>query len=215
MISRFKDFEQLFLELNTKLDSKINIYIIGGAVLLYRNLKPSTKDIDLVVGTKKEFIHLQNTLVKLGFKTENPSHDYRKLNLSQIFIREDLRIDLFETKVCSQFQLSKEMIQRVELILKLEKLNVYLCSNEDIFMFKTITEREGDLQDCIALSKLGLNWKTILREIKNQIKINNKDVWITWIEERLNLLEDMGLQIPIIKEVRILSEKYYSKLEKN
>ncbi len=163
MISRFKDFEQLFIELNVKLDSKVNIYIIGGAVLLYRNLKPSTKDIDLVVNSKKEFLNLQSTLVKLGFKTENPTDDYRKLNLSQIFIRADIRIDLFETKVCSQFQLSKGMIQRTELILKLEQLNVSLCSNEDIFMFKTITEREGDLQDCIALSKLSLKLGSYIR----------------------------------------------------
>ena len=48
-------------------------------------------------------------------------------------------------------------------------LNIFLCSNEDVFLFKTLTERPGDLEDCIALSRKGLDWNRILSELKHQM----------------------------------------------
>jgi len=53
----------------------------------------------------------------------------------------------------------------------------------------------------------------ILSEIKYQIKKSGNKIWVTWFDERLNLLEDRKINIPIIKEIRALSYDYYSKLE--
>jgi hypothetical protein len=212
MISDFKKVEYFFRELDTHLAKKINIFIIGGAALLYQEIKLATKDIDIIVETKEEFLELQKTLIKLKFRTTKPGINYERLNLSQIFQKEDIRIDLFEKKVCGKFYLSKNMIKRAKLIFDLNKSDIFLLSNEDIFLFKTMTEREGDLTDCISLAKKGIEWTQILSELQNQTKNNHKEIWITWVGERLDILEDRGLNIPIMKEINKLREKYFEEL---
>lgn len=121
MITSFKEIEQFFEELEKCTDDKINFYIIGGAALLNRGMKPSTKDIDVIVKTRSEFLNTQNNLIRIGFKTTKPGLEYSRMNLSQIFQRGDFRIDLFEKEVCKRFALSENMILRAEKILVLKK----------------------------------------------------------------------------------------------
>jgi hypothetical protein len=53
-MSKFNQIENFFKEIDEKAIEKLNIYIIGGAVLLFRGLKGSTKDIDIITKTPKE-----------------------------------------------------------------------------------------------------------------------------------------------------------------
>ena len=214
MIENYKDYKKLFQEISKLVKIKLGMYVIGGAVLLYRDLKPATKDIDIVVRSIKEFDELYRVLKEMDFKPMSKNAGYEHLNISSILIRGDLQIDLFCEKVCSKFSFSKEMAKRSEEILLLGKVKVYLCSNEDVFAFKTMTDRAGDTDDCIALAKRGLDWAVILKEIKYQVGHSGKDVWITWINERLELLEQTGVIIPIIKETQELTREYYKDLEK-
>jgi len=208
MITSFKEIENFFTEIDISIDDEIKFYIIGGAALLNRGMKAATKDIDVIVKTRNEFLKIQNTLTKIGFKTTKPNKEYSRMNLSQIFQREDFRIDLFEKEVCGRFALSENMVLRAEKILALKKITVLLCSNEDIFLFKTMTERDGDLDDCISIaSTQNPDWEVILKELK-------QDVWITWVGERLDLLVERGLDIPIMSEIDILREKFFDDLEK-
>jgi len=212
MISEWSEIKELFNEINENLESKIEIFIIGGAVLLYHSLKPSTKDIDIIIETKPQFIEFEKALKKTGFKTKETSIEYKNLNLNYIFEREDFQIDLFHKKVCSKFDLSEHMEKRAEKIINLDNISVFLCSKEDIFLFKTMTDRQGDLEDCISLSMEGLNWDTIYNELLFQIKESGKDIWITWVGERLHLLDERGVNIPILSKVNNLTEEYYKKI---
>ena len=214
MISEFKQIEKLFKEIDASLRKKVKIFVIGGAVLLQQGLKPATKDIDLVIETKEEFMILKNALNSINFTVKIPNIEYKNMNLNQIFIRDDFRIDLFQKEICGRFSISNGMMERAITFIDLEKIKLNFCSNEDIFLFKTMTEREGDLEDCISLAKRGIKWEIILNELKNQIKKSRQDVWITWVGERLDLLEDKGLNIPIMKEINQLREKYFEKYEK-
>ena len=214
MISKFNQIEKLFKEINSTLKRKIRIFVIGGVVLLQQGLKPATKDIDLIVETREEFILLQNTLKSINFIVKIPNIEYKNMNLNQIFIRDDFRIDLFQKEICGRFSISKEMMKRAVTFLNLEKIKLAFCSNEDIFLFKTMTERGGDLEDCISLAQRGIRWNIILNELKNQIKQSSQNVWITWVGERLDILEDKGLNIPIMKEINQLRERYFERYEK-
>ena len=176
MISDFEKIKLLLEELNSSLPEKVHIYIMGGAVLLYHGLKPATKDIDIVVETEKEFNILEKTLIWCGFEKKIPTPEYLHMNLSQIFLREDFRIDIFCKKVCGGFSLSFGMMNRAEKLFSFSALSASLCSGEDIFMFKMMTERAGDLEDCIALLKRGLDWQAILLELQEQIKHSGRDV---------------------------------------
>lgn len=215
MINDFKDIEEFFKELDKSMKNIIEIFTIGGAALLRRGMKAATKDIDIIVSTKKEFIELQTALKNIGFQGQIPGKEYTHMNLSQIFQRGDFRIDLFEKEVCGKFSLTEEMKVRAEKVINLDHVKVYLCSNEDIFLFKTMTERDGDLTDCINIATLqNPDWNIILSELKNQISKSKQDVWITWVGERLDILEDRNLDIPIMKDIDKLRDEYFDDLEK-
>ncbi|MBN2141953.1 hypothetical protein JW711_01360 [Candidatus Woesearchaeota archaeon] len=214
MIKRSEQIKELFEEIGSAMKTKAVIYVIGGGVLLIRGLKPSTKDIDLVVDSKEDFEEVTNALRRIGFKAKKINRLYERFDLAYQLIREDFQIDLFCKKVCSKFQLSKNMKKRSEKLFSLAQLNVLLCSNEDIFLFKTMTERPGDIPDCVSLIQRGLEWNAVISELEHQVKSYGEDVWVTWIGERLDLLEKQGLNIPIMKEVDVLREKYFDDLEK-
>ncbi|MEA3514957.1 MAG: DUF6036 family nucleotidyltransferase [Nanoarchaeota archaeon] len=214
MITNYDEIEKLFKEIDKVAEKKINLFVIGGAVLLQQDLKDGTKDIDLVVDTKGDFMEFQKALENLEFKPQIPGKEYGHMNLNQIFQKGDFRVDLFYKEVCGKFSLTEDMMQRANTILYLEKLNVAHCSNEDIFLFKTMTERDGDLEDCIRLGVPGINWEIIIKELQNQIKHSNQDLWITWVGERLDILEDKGLVIPVMNDFDKLRNKYFEDLEK-
>lgn len=214
MITAFQQILGLFAELDRQLTEKVELFAIGGIVLLSQGLKPATKDIDLVVSSPSEFAALENALLQSNFKGRKPTLEYWHFTLSQIFLREDFRIDLFHRQVCGEFFLSSGMRSRARFIQKWNFLSLFLCSNEDIFLFKGMTEREGDLEDGIALAKTGLDWKIILAELQHQIKHTGNRVWVTWVGERFDLLQERGLNIPIMPEIDALRYEYYERLER-
>ena len=136
------------------------------------------------------------------------------MNLSQIFQRKDFRIDLFEKEVCGRFSLSNGMMKRARKAINLDHIEVYLCSNEDVFLFKTMTDRDGDLTDCESIVSAAVEWNTIIDELKSQINKSKQDVWITWVGERLDILEDRGMVIPIMDELNTLRNKFFDDFEK-
>jgi hypothetical protein len=119
MISDFKQIESLFKEINKHLKKKVRIYIIGGVVLLYQGLKPATKDIDLVIQDKQEFLAFEHALKTARFESKIPTGVYKKMNLSQILVRDDFRIDAFHQTVCRRFSLSEGMRKRAKKLLAL------------------------------------------------------------------------------------------------
>ncbi len=214
MINNFKQIGDIFKEIDQIIPDKIKVYVVGGAALLEQGLKAATKDIDLVVETKKEFIQFQHSLQKRGFKPQIPGKEYSRMNLSQIFQRGDFRIDLFEKEVCGRFSLSRGMVERARKALSLDHIEVYLCSNEDIFLFKTMTDREGDLTDCESIVTAAVEWDIILDELKSQINMSKQDVWITWVGERIDILEERGMVIPIMKDLNTLRDKFFDDFER-
>lgn len=66
------------------------------------------------------------------------------------------------------------------------------CAMEDILIFKSITERDGDLEDSKAIiTGTRVDWKAFMGEIGMQIS-EGEDVWITWIADRLLAVEGAG-----------------------
>ncbi|MFH1332659.1 MAG: DUF6036 family nucleotidyltransferase [archaeon] len=214
MILKFEELDRLFEELDKALTEKVQFYVIGGAVMLYHGLKAGTKDVDIVVDSPKEFTAVENALKNIGFAAKIPTLAYKKFDISQIFIRKDYRIDLFQKTVCKGFRLSEKMKERADKLKQLSNLTVFLCSTTDIFMFKTFTEREGDIEDCMSLAETDIDWDAMIEEIKEQIKTAGSQIWITYIGERFDILVDRDLTIPIMKEVDKLRDKFFYALER-
>ena len=213
MIQEVNQIKELFLEIDSKISNKVNVFVIGGGALMFHELKPSTKDIDFVVKTKKEYNKFYLTLKELGFKENALTKGGQRFNISSVLEKENARVDLFLEKVVGKMVYSKNMVGRSEKVFEGLNLKVFIASIEDIFVFKSITDREGDMVDCEEIIKQKLNWKIVLEEIKSQTK-TGEDVWITCINERLIEFEEKGYKIPILKETEKLAEEFYNNLEK-
>lgn len=86
MILKFEELNKLFEEIDNSINQKICFYLIGGVALLYQGIKESTKDIDIIVDSKNEFLLMEKKLKKLDFATKLPTSEYNKIDLQQIFL---------------------------------------------------------------------------------------------------------------------------------
>jgi hypothetical protein len=207
MITSFDSIKNLFNEIDSVLKTNTNIYVIGGAALMFSKLKGFTKDIDLIAKTKSDYDSFMGAIKELGFKDTVLTVGAYMLNISTTQGRGEARIDLFLERVCGKMHLSDNMVERSSSIFKGNKLGIFVCSKEDIFLFKSITMRDGDVQDCGELIKSGLNWKIISNEMDYQLKFGEQ-IWLTHINERFIELEKKGFNIPIIKEVEKRAEDW-------
>jgi len=112
MITDYSQIQKLFAELDGHVTERTVVYMIGGGALMKRKMKAHTKDVDIVVDTKAEYDSMQHAFRTAGFKPDLPTEEYDRLELLQIWKREDYRVDLFCKKVCRRFSLSKNMMER-------------------------------------------------------------------------------------------------------
>ena len=168
----FKESElnDIFQETSVNLTEEINIYVFGGAVMVFLKLKPSTKDIDILFGTSKDYNIFILTIKQSEFITSEIPLEYSNFNMSSMYknLKTGWRLDLFLGKVCNKFSFSKEVQFRSKLKMEFNKLKVYFISLEDIFIMKALTNRERDLDDMNQILGFGLNFEIVNGEINNQ-----------------------------------------------
>jgi len=183
-----ESLEKLFEEIDSKLKESCRVYVTGGANMVLKGLKISTKDIDVLV-SRKDFEKLLKALRLLGFSCEH-----------NICEREELRIDVFKERILSGYRLSKRMKQRAELFWRGKNLEVYLLSLEDVFLFKSYAGRDVDVDDCRLLATQNLNWKAVLEECLEQQKAEKRLISLTLLD-MLEELKKHGIVTPIEKKL--------------
>ncbi len=188
--------------LGERLESTIHAYLFGGANLLLRGLKKATKDLDIVVESEGNFLTLKDALLALGFgpltrARMTPSD--KKLNPSGIYVSKNLpRFDLFTKVICNAFFLTEEMKARAKAMV-FGRLVLHLLSLEDIFLLKSITEREGDVEDMATILRLGgsLQWDEILRTYFKEEEAVKKHFCFTILDSIEILQQRGGIAVPI------------------
>ncbi|MDO8553341.1 MAG: hypothetical protein Q7S22_00910 [Candidatus Micrarchaeota archaeon] len=218
--------EDLLSDLNavgSRLLRKITIYLIGGCAMSLKNLKDFTKDVDVIFTSMEDLTLFENALTALGYerilKTEG---EYKQLGASSILRHPDRAgFDLFHVKVCNMLVLSENMIKRATKYSGLGKLSVFLISNEDISLFKGITERPKDIEDIsLLISEPGrkFDWNAIKEECENQaehLKIEGQ-----LFNRFTELLEKYQIRAPILSWLKnrdtwhLLRDVYLLRMEK-
>ncbi|MFW5946827.1 MAG: helix-turn-helix domain-containing protein [Candidatus Natronoplasma sp.] len=166
-----------FEHVGKQLSQNIDVYLIGGGNLILRDLKDSTKDIDIVLEGKKDLDEFVNALQKAGYKKNSELKDsYDRLGARTILEKSNHpRWDLFVEKVAGLLRLTEEMKARVTKKEDYGDLTLNLVSLTDIFLFKSVTDREGDLEDAALIMEQGeVDWDLLMEEIKRQERIGEK-----------------------------------------
>ena len=137
------------------------------------------------------------------------SKQYLELSAIALENLDGFRWEIFIRYVAKKLQLTDKMKHRAVPFYKGKKLSVYLLSNEDVFLLKGMTERDRDLEDMALLSRSGLNYNSILEEFTDQSHMdkrgNNWEASLVLKCDELNVR--YGIEIPIIKKLRKMSEK--------
>ena len=142
-------------EIGNKLPKKIRIYLIGGCAMSLKDLKAATKDVDAIFNSIKDLELFEEQLIALGYKKEvKVDSTYQQLGAYSILRHPDKAgFDLFHKQVCNMLKLSDSMVKRSSEYRDFGKLELFLLSNEDIVLFKGITERPRDIDDIAAIIK--------------------------------------------------------------
>lgn len=179
------ELDQWIRQLAAQLTEPCEVYLIGGGAMSFRGLKLATKDIDLIVSSKEEFERLDRALSSAGFSRPTDLSGFY-LTAMSVFERGESRIDIFVGQVGKMLRLTPAMKRRAMLLRSHGSLTVFLCAKEDIFLFKAMTSRAADVDDCAQLIRGGLNHATIFAECMDQSSENR---WYFWLYEKLCEIE--------------------------
>lgn len=206
---RVNKFEKEISRFADNIDKSITIYLVGGVNLILRNLKDSTKDIDVVFDDRNKMGELIKALHRLEYSEDVGSVKYDRLRPDAVLKRKGSpRWDVFLGDVAGLLIFTESMKDRSELYKIYGDLSVRLVSLTDMFLFKSVTEREGDLEDAAVIVKRGaLDWEKIIEEIRVQEKKTGR--YISFIVlQTLDILKDRyGLDTPIRDKLESYSLK--------
>ena len=204
-----EELDNLLVKIGSKIKKQIKIYMIGGCALSFKGLKLSTKDIDVIITSKEDFQVFDNSMRENGFKSDSDRENDFYATALAVYRKDESRIDVFLKQVGKMLFLSESMIKRAKECKTYGNLIVYLVSNEDIFLFKVMTSREGDVYDRDRLIKEGIDYKIVYNEIVEQSKSGKK--WFFWVYESLCRLENHNKIKTLMKnKVFALVKKYWN-----
>jgi predicted transcriptional regulator/DNA-binding transcriptional ArsR family regulator len=164
-------------QLSETLETAVDAYLLGGGNLILRELKDSTKDLDIVVDDRDSFMALGEALRETGYEERTDLEEaYEKLEPAVVFEKDGSpRYDIFVEVVAGKLQLTEEMKRRVDQVIEYGNLRLHLLSLTDIFLFKSITEREGDLEDIALITRqASVDWNQLLDEVKRQDEVTGQ-----------------------------------------
>ena len=213
-----KSYPKLFDYIEKNLVEDMTIYVIGGENMRIKNLKGTTQDCDIIVENLLDFEKLKYVLsAKLNYSKipiEEFSTEDLRLSPNDIFEHiSSSRIDLFAKKIMRTVSLSSTMISRIDVI-DYGKLKVGLLCNEDVFLFKAIASRQGDIQDMASLvqnstsqpSKYqhGLfDWQIVWDELLLQERINQIHDFTIHVFQQLNYIDEQtNITPPFLDELK-------------
>jgi hypothetical protein len=129
------------------LKRRVNLIACGGTALAFLDIKPSTKDIDLMVPNPDEHAYLVGILKQLGYKSVSGWGWGR----GDGFI-----FDLFKGKSVHTTELLSSPLEKGGHIFVKEFSRIYLgvLNYYDIIITKIFRATTTDIEDCLALMRL-------------------------------------------------------------
>ena len=195
-----------FDKLSLSLPTRTTVYIAGGFVLASLGLKAGTKDIDVVINNKPWFDSLTKGLSEGGYRTVQGAEltkVYKKIVATAILENEDgFRWDVFLRVVANKLFLSNPMKKRGTEYFDKGKLKVYTLSKEDVFLMKSVTGRERDLEDMSRTARAGIDYETVYNECMVQWE-HTQRAWGDGLYQTCKELKEVyGVEVPFLPRLR-------------
>jgi len=206
--------EAMLIAVGKVLSKKLSVYAIGGTAMMLRGIKNSTLDIDFVFDKKKGREEFMDALKKLGAKESDVTLVYGlKSNTPLMLEFDNYRFDMFMNKVITS-TFSDAMKKRAKQIHEFGNLIVKVADPNDILIMKSVTSREKDLEDIVAVvNKSQINWDSIVEESKEQVRLGNETA-ILGLGEKLEKLTNRKL-IAVPKDISDKIWKLFNKQVKD
>ncbi len=190
-------------KIGVRIKRPMSIYLIGGCAMSFRNLKETTKDIDIVFRDKADYeVFCEALFGAQYFEPFTIKSEHELLHATRMFENKDgFHLDLFVKQVIKKLVLSHSMIARAELFKTYGNLSVYLLSKEDIFLFKGLASegRKRDLPDMQVLYP-NLNWKVIENELNSQSLA--EDLRALFVRRLEAFSQTFRLDVPILSKLK-------------
>lgn len=196
-----------------KLPRPVKIYMIGGGAMGLKGEKDITKDIDIILTNSEDIDIFIKALKALGYyDITSVAEEYARLQVkAHLRDKEYFLFDIFLNKVCNALELSNAMRERAERYGSFGNVQLYILAREDIFLFKSITERNRDLEDMLTLLRKGIDENIIAEECKNQ-RIKSGRIWEAFVAIKIKELEERyRLTIPWKRKLIKIGEEETAK----
>jgi hypothetical protein len=191
---------------------RIPAYLIGGGAMALRGEKDATRDLDLVMESQDDADEIKWAFERHGFIVDSrrPEECHALVDAAILSKPAGLRADIFVGKVCNKLRFSEGMKMRANFVDELGKVTLLMCSREDIFLLKSVTERTRDLDDMMSLVRSGLDRDTILSECDLQSELagfRESQVWEAFLIVKIEEMEKkFGIRIPWKRSLKSRAE---------
>ena len=202
-VKRFSltDLFKVLQDVSNTLEVDLDAYLIGGLAMMHRGFKVATKDVDVVLSYQTDEEAFKEALKVCGFDDAGRlSDEYKALGARAILEGPGgMRFDLFIDVVCKKLRLTDDMRRRAERLDIGGHLNLMATAPEDLFLFKSVTDRVDDLADMALLAGLELDWEMMVEELRCD---DNNYRFLPLFVSKLDELEDAhGIIAPIRRQV--------------
>ena len=191
---------------------EISVYLIGGGAMALRGEKDATRDLDLVLESQEDAAVIKKAFEGVGFIVDarRPDECHALVDAAILSKPAGLRADIFVGKVCGKLRFSEGMKKRASLVDKFGEVTLFMCSREDIFLLKSVTERSRDLDDMMSLFRRGLQRDVILRECDLQTELagfRESHIWEAFLLVKIEEMEKRyGIGIPWKRSLKSRAE---------
>ncbi len=156
-----------------------------------RGDKAYTKDVDLVFETEEEVDRFVQALEEAGFEAKTDlTNTYLDLGARVVMVAKDgFWIDIFLERIAKKLYLSGGVKARAEDWGSMGEFKLKLCSQEDIFLSKSVTDRERDLEDMMVLYRKVLDSDVLSEECDTQTE-NSENIWHLFLAKKIDEMEE-------------------------
>ena len=176
MVINIEQQNKIFRDISNKISMPIIVYAIGGTAMMFKGLKPSTLDIDIVFTKEEDRQEFKKAVKSLGYEDFDATIVYGKRENAPDMVKiPDSRIDLFLNQVVN-FSFTESIKERAKDVHQFgDNLIIKIADMHDIIVMKCATTRPKDEADIVKIVKNEtINWNLLVKEADEQIQLGNE-----------------------------------------